>query len=192
MCKNLIRLWALTGEKVLWCISLEFLLFASLLFLVGNCVLLNMFVGNRKSSRKEVVYIRINASWKLYKKKNKIWRIWREHATLFVWLVYFFHIFQDGFPTFQTAKNAKTPALPIFFSTFSDGGDQFFLSTIPAGPQRVPSLLKHAEEPGDKLPALHHQQTPETLQEGPAPPQQVWSVWTSQLCSSVLSGEILQ
>lgn len=46
----------------------------------------------------------------------------------------------------------------------------------PAGPQRVPSLLKHAEEPGAKLPALHHRQTPETLPEGPAAPQQVWSV----------------
>lgn len=52
----------------------------------------------------------------------------------------------------------------------------FLLSTIPAGSQRVPSLLKHAEEPGAKLPTLHHRQTPETLQEGPASPQQVWSV----------------
>lgn len=50
------------------------------------------------------------------------------------------------------------------------------LLSNPAGPQRVPSLLKHAEEPGAKLPALHHRQTPETLPEGPAAPQQVWSV----------------
>lgn len=56
----------------------------------------------------------------------------------------------------------------------------WLLSTIPAGPQRIPSLLKHAEEPGAKLSALHHRQTPETLQEGPASPQQVWSVWMFQ------------
>lgn len=44
----------------------------------------------------------------------------------------------------------------------------------PAGPQRVPPLLKHAEEPGAELPALHHRQTPEALQQSPAAPQQVW------------------
>lgn len=58
------------------------------------------------------------------------------------------------------------------------------ISSIPAGPQRVPAFLEHAEEPGAKLPALHHRQTPEALQKGPAPSQQVWSVC---LCLSAWS-----
>lgn len=57
------------------------------------------------------------------------------------------------------------------------------------GPQRVPSLPKHAEESGAKLPALHHRQTPETLQESPAAPQQVWSV---EICIRSDSNEFLK